>query len=221
MAKQKIEKSYDRDYGPVVLWLDDIKEIYERLKATASDVEISNKDYKFDNLESVINYFDGHTQYQMVVSASKPYVRYSCHRHGSSLRVGSGPSSAELFLELDEIIGRRQRKPKWAYSWWIMLVLMALGPLQFLFLEDTARRLGILAIQLILFAWFMRAMFIGLRRGSVIHMVKRSEAPDFLKRNKDQLLMMVISALVGGILTFAGTQLKDKFFSASSTIAPP
>jgi hypothetical protein len=48
VAKQKIEKSFDRDYAPVVLWLDDIIAIYERSKESAKDVEISNSDYKFE-----------------------------------------------------------------------------------------------------------------------------------------------------------------------------
>jgi hypothetical protein len=78
-------------------------EIFDRIKAVANSVELSNNDYKFDTLDNAVNYFDGHKQYELKITASKPYLVYTCGRHGNDLYIGADPSSAQLFLDLNEI----------------------------------------------------------------------------------------------------------------------
>jgi hypothetical protein len=51
------------------------------------------------------------------------------------------------------------------------------------------------------------------------------ERMSFFQRTKDQLALIVISAIVGGIITFAGTRLTDRIFKVGPervhTAAPP
>jgi hypothetical protein len=42
-----------------------------------------------------------------------------------------------------------------------------------------------------------------------------------MERNRDQVLMIVISAIVGGLITLAIGQLKDRFFPPSPPTSSP
>jgi hypothetical protein len=135
---------------------------------------------------------------------------------GPSLYVSSGEKSAQLFIEIDEILTRYQRKPRWAYSSWIMFPVLILGPAQYA-VPDIELRLGVVSVQFLLFVWAMRAAFIGIRRGIVVRMQRRSEAKGFFERNRDQLILFVITAIVSGLLGFAGGQIKDRFFPSTNS----
>jgi hypothetical protein len=53
MDKVKIEKKFTKKYGPVVLWWDDVVELFVTVRESASDVEISTEAYKFSTLEAL------------------------------------------------------------------------------------------------------------------------------------------------------------------------
>jgi len=216
MTKVKIAKSFSRKYGPVMLWLDDAQEIFDRVKGTAESVEVANDDYTFATLESAKEYLGEAPRYVFKISSSRPYMSLDGDRTGTSLYVSSGEKSAQLFIEIDEILTRCQRKPRWAYSSWIMLPVFILGAAQYAVPNDELR-LGLLSVQFLLFAWYMRAAFIGMRRGMVVRMQRRSEAKGFLDRNRDQLILFVITAIVSGLLGFAGGQIKDRFFPSTNS----
>jgi hypothetical protein len=49
----------------------------------------------------------------------------------------------------------------------------------------------------------------------VLRFQRRIDTKPFFERNRDQLVMMIISAIVGGLLTFAASKIKDQIFPAS------
>jgi hypothetical protein len=216
MDKVKIEKKLTKRYGPVVLWWDDVVELFEAVRASAKDIEISTENYKFSTLEAAKEHFGETPQHVLKITASSPYVSVDGDKIGISVYVGSGPASAGLFLELDQVLSKRQRKPKWMYSNWTMLPPLALGPVQYAF-SGVGLRLGLLGLQLAFFVWFLRAAFIGMKRGTVVYSRRRSESKGFVSRNKDQLALMIISALVGGAVAIGGAKVKEMYFPTTPT----
>jgi hypothetical protein len=212
MAKTKIEKKFRKKYGPIVLWWDDVTEIFESVRAPAKNLEISTNEYKFSTLETAKEHFGETPQYVFKLTASTPYVNLDGDKMGTSLYIGEGAASAGLFLELDELLSKRQRKPRWMYSSWLILPALLLGPLQYA-TNGLTLRACLVGLQLVCLAWYLRAAFVGMRRGIVVHAQRRSESKAFFSRNKDQLALMIISALVGGLVAIGGTKVKEMYFS--------
>ena len=50
---KKRSQSYSAKLKPVVLYFDDLEKIVEILKEISNDVEISTKEYQFENIEEV------------------------------------------------------------------------------------------------------------------------------------------------------------------------
>src|SRR5262249_6932321 len=137
---------------------------------------------------------------------SSPYGEIKFSRLWTRLYI-----SSDLYTELDHILSRCQRRPPILHTYWIIVPSILLGLVGILLglLPDKGSSLSLLglsapswtaALQLFLTPWFLWVVFLQVRRHSVIHLVRRSAARPFLERNRDQLWMMVISAVVGGLL---------------------
>lgn len=207
MAKTKIETTYAAKYVPLVLWWDDVTEIFEILQADAKAVELETSQYKFTTLDVAKEHFGDTPQYDVKISASSPYVRIS----EGSLHVGAGPSSAKVFLEIDKLLKKRERRPKWTYKSWLIIPVIFLGFATFATTGEFVRA-GLLGLQVAFCAIYVRAAYLSMKRGMAVYPRRASEKRGFLQRNRDQLLMYVITAIVSGVLGFAGAQLKDRLF---------
>ena len=215
LSKIKIEQKYVSRYSPIVLWWDDVTEIVELLQGNAKAVEIETSQYKFTTLDVAKEHMGAEPQYDVKLCATSPYVNLD----SSSLYVGAGPTSAQIFMELDKILKRRERRPRWLHSSWLMVPGFGLGLVAFAFALDETTKSILLVIQMIFTCLFLRAMFMGMKRKMVVYTQKRSEMRGFLQRNKDQLLMFIITGVVGAIVGFGISQVKDRYFP--TTVSAP
>jgi hypothetical protein len=213
LSKTKIEQKYSAKYVPTVLWWEDVTEIFETLQANAKAVELETAKYKFTTLDIAKEHFGTSPQYDVKFSSSSPYVNLE----PGSLYVGGGPSAAQIFMEIDSVLKRRQRRPRWIYGSWLIIPSIGLGLVTYGIAGDTAKY-TVLTVQVIFTLLYMYSVYVGLRRAMVVHPQKRSEVPGFFGRNKDQVLMYVVTTVLGGLLTFAGIQLKEHFLSTAPTI---
>jgi hypothetical protein len=211
LPKIKIEPNYTAKYVPVILWWDDLTEIFEILQANAKAVELETAQYKFTTLDVAKEHLGDAPEYDVKISASSPYVRLEA----GSLFVGSGAASAQIFLEVDKILKRRERRPKWFYANWLVIPGLVLGVVAITKMDDTTKNI-LIAIQIFFTALFVRSIFMRMKRGLVVYSERSVEARGFLQRNKDQLLMFILTALVSGFLGFAGSQLKDRLFPTAT-----
>ena len=76
----------------------------------------------------------------------------------------------------------------------------------------------IVGVQLVLAVWYLWVSFIRLRQNAVINLQRRREARPFFERNKDQLLILLIGAVVGGLITFAGVVVKERFYPSAPAV---
>ena len=207
MEKLKKQKSFGRSYRPIVIWLDDLREIIATVKENARDVHISTEDYLFTTIEELTEHLGSQLQFEMEITSSVPYVRIQFHRQWVKMDVASGPQSAQLFHDIDAILARRQRSI--FYSWWWFVVIFVAGAAARLFPEQAGPITG---VQAVFALWCFWVCFISLRRTAVINLQRRSEARPFYERNKDQLTLLLIGACIGGLVTFGGVVAKEYFY---------
>jgi hypothetical protein len=214
MEKIKKQTTFTRSYRPVVIWLEDLEEIVSILKEAAKDVQISTEDYHFTSVDKLKEHYGSLTQFVMDITSSSPYVNIDFARRWMTVRVSPGAQSAQLFHEIDAILARRQRSIFYN-SWWSVVPILLAGPAAYFF---RAQAQVIIAVQLVLAVWYIWVVFIGMRRTAVINLQRRSEVRPFFERNKDQLVLLLIGSVIGGLITFAGVVMKERFYPSAPTV---
>src|SRR4051812_6476656 len=104
MPTLKKEKTFRKEYSPVVLWLEDLQRIAEVLGSKGGSVEISTEDYRFDSVEDAAQHFGQRQQLQLNISTNKPFAQVEFARLWTKVYVSSGLDSASLYYDLDEIL---------------------------------------------------------------------------------------------------------------------
>lgn len=222
MKKVKQEKSFRRSYWPLVVWFDQLAELLAVMKEAGNEVSITVKDYQFDTIEELREQFGVGSLRELKLSITKPFAYLEFSSTWVIAYVSSGPHAPKLFFELDEILSRCQRKPTFLYSQWLLL---ALGIGEYFLLSsdkfsNSAFDIAILLLAAFLAPWVIWVGFIRTTRTSLIRLQRRFEAKTFVERNKDQLIILLIGALIGGAVTFGGVVLKERFYP-SATVAQP
>jgi hypothetical protein len=152
----------------------------------------------------------------MEITSSSPYVRIQFTRLWVNVHVSPGPQSAQLFHDIDVVLARRQRSI--FYSWWWLVPILTAGAAARFFPEQAG---AITAVQLVFSVWYFWALFVTMRRTAVIDLQRRSEARPFFERTKDQLILLLIGSLVGGLVTIAGVVIKERFYPSMPTVNVP
>jgi hypothetical protein len=216
MQKRKKQKSFGRSYRPVIIWLEDLAQIVSILREKANDVHISTEDYLFATVEELKEHFGTQTQFAMEVTGSIPYVRLELNRWWVKLHVSAGPQSAQLFHDIDSILASRQRRFSFLYSNWMVLPILIGGGVARFFPEQANS--PIVGVQAVFAVWYLWVLFIRMRQSAVVNLQRRSEVRPFLERNKDQLLLLLIGGIVGGLITFGGVVAKERFYPSAPTV---
>jgi hypothetical protein len=223
---RKVEKTFERSYHPVVIWFDDLAAIIETLKQRVGGVQLRTENYRYDSLEELKEHVGGQTQFALEIVGSKP---------GGSLSVSlelkrmslvklwvfdpqGGPEAAQVFHEIDDTITGCQRRPAQLYSGWALFFgLLALVALPYVMARNETTERGLLVAGSMFFLWSIWVIFVSACWSAVIRLQRRAEVRPFLARNKDQLLLLLIGAIIGGCVTFASVVLKEHFYPSTTT----
>jgi hypothetical protein len=217
MKPIKKDQSFSKEYYPVVFWREDLEELTEAMSALGSGVTLSTERYEFESLEDAAKYFGSRVQHEFKIgSKASPWAEVQFSRTTTHLHVYRGSDSVKIFHELDEIVKRRQRFAAPAYNMFLVITVAFVGAAVANLPEKTVGLWSIVP-GLLTFPWFIWAAFMRMRRNSVLIFQPRSQARPFFERNKDQLLMYLITFVLGGLLVFVSTQLKDRLFPPSNT----
>jgi hypothetical protein len=210
----KRSKSYSREYRPVILYLDDVNAIITAVNA--KEMEIYNENYRFSSLEELKEHF-GPAEINIITLAFlKPSVSVEFLKYTARVFVGSDPNSGQTFHEVDEILARCARKPAIIYSFWFGLFGAAPGfvPLFVKHNEGWANTATGCWVALF-FGSVCWASYVRFRRYATVYLVRRHERKSFWQRNSDQIVMQVITLIIGAVLGIAGTQLKEHYFPSN------
>jgi flagellar biosynthesis GTPase FlhF len=75
MQKIKKQKSFESSYRPVVIWLEDLAELFAVMKENAEEVGVTTDDYRFGTIEELKEHFGSQTQFQLrIVDSSQRFA---------------------------------------------------------------------------------------------------------------------------------------------------
>ncbi|WP_029585113.1 hypothetical protein [Bradyrhizobium sp. URHD0069] len=222
---RKVEKSLERSYRPVVIWIDDLAEIIDTLKRHPREIDIRTADHRYEGLDDLKEHVGGQTQFDLTISSSSgsgPSVSLELKRMAVRLWVfdpRGGPEAAQIFHEINEVITRCQRRFAALYSLLLMFAIVPFFLLTQFFLVQQSELSAARAASVVgsvVSLWFLWACYVIVRCKAVIKLQRRSEIRPFIERNKDQLMLLLIGAIVGGLITFAGVVAKEHFYPSAT-----
>ena len=108
-----------------------------------------------------------------------------------------------LAAQIEDILSKRKSYLRFFANPWApnLFSLICLILIFSLFKELKTQLYLFLVYILFIVLWGLWGFRIDTRRHSLIYLYDDSSASSFLKRNKDNILISVISALIGGIIT--------------------
>lgn len=206
----KIARHHSKSYYPVVLWLDDLQDIYEVLRSSSDHITIESKEHRFESISDVAAHFNSRTINYLKISSYSPHVSLELFPLWVSVWAdGDKKDKPNPFYPIDRILSARQRKFPFLYSFVSFWILLGIDQLASAFVPlympySIYPKLAALA-------WLIWLGWVRMRSCATINLVPRASARSFWERNRDQIFLALISGLVGAILGVAATKLSDRF----------
>ncbi|AZP13550.1 hypothetical protein [Undibacterium parvum] len=214
---EKLDKPQTKDYDPLVMWACDLEEIFSVLN-NCTKIEFVADHVKFESVEEFVKASKGRNPKVVKIKTSEPYLTIDLYHRWAQLYVSSSELLASgLFHKIDSILSRCERKPKFFYRYgWVFGCSLILPNIFYLSQLKSYRYLSYWSGSLIIL-WLSYVAFIQLWRFSVIHPMYREARLNFFRRNKDSLVIALISAMVGAVGGVGATKIADRVWPSTST----
>ena len=198
-------------YSALTLYRDDLEEIIRIFNPNKNEgvISLSDDDYEYDSLDELKS-CKGVKVNQLAISQSVRAIRLALGSDGSYLHLIQPTAESEIaFYKAHEYL-----KSKEGWSWIPSPVEQALYTFIFAGLAVVSVIAGIKKNH-IYFVAAVPAFFLGMwlfarpQRGNrpVIRLVNRADAPSFFRRKKDELVLLIVGALLGAVATLLATLL--------------
>ena len=207
---KKIVKSYCEIIKPVKLYLDDLTEIVEILKGACEEVCIQIEDVQLDDLDEISS-LRKEVIFDISVRGYEPYVSVEMKPHTIHLYIQEDtPESRGLLEKVKTVLLRCRRFTLFLDNApYIFGTLLGFSIGIFVILKERPMVFGILNLALFM-AVVLSFKFVfneKLKHYTTVVLKYKIETPGFFKRNKDRILLALISASIGAIVTYILTLL--------------
>jgi hypothetical protein len=143
------------------------------------------------------------------IDIRNPYVNIELNRLWARIYVGSSKAeSAGVFYQIDRVLKLRQRRFGFIYRQAFIWTLIAINASFAALTLGTKVKLPVdlrMTWNIFFVAAFSYISWVTLRKSAVIIAAKRSESVGFFVRNRDNLVVALIAAVVGAAIGIWGT----------------
>lgn len=207
MKLEKIKKSIKKDYKMPHLYLDQLIEIEDCIKeAGYKNYDITSGDYKYQNINEIpkdtkaTNEFSLHIGFLYLILSLYQSNAYFEIRDNSLKSIG-------LFNKIDKILRGCERKVLWFFSIIGIYGLVTIAFLVFFVyfleeIENTILDLTLFSILVLFIIWAPIAWYFHFKKYSIIEFIAKDKKQNFFIRNKDDLIKIIITAVITGIVGF-------------------
>lgn len=206
MKKQKV--ALNKDYNYLIVFLDDLKEIEELFKKHGSgDIYITTNGYEYESIEELTTHLSQQKIKNIELSVHDPLVYLDINRSSNRLYSSANcDSSIAVFHNINDILSKCQPKMSWLYNDKLLIFISILGVLLSPFVAKIPENyISIVSVWFLLYCYYIfRVIFF---RPSKILLINRHTQKNFFQRNKDKLILSLITV----ILTILGTLLVQKY----------
>jgi hypothetical protein len=207
---KKIGKSLSKNYLPVKLYLNDLFNIEDILKMYSNSIEIEAEGYQYSSIKELSEQLNINQITELKIIMSQPYTEINFYQQWAYIFVVADDiRGARLFIKLDELLKNKRRPLCFFYNYFfinfIWTFIFSLN-----FFVDKYRIPYILLCVLGGF-WIIWAIFVRMRRHSLIIIAKDNGFVKFWMRKKDDIIINIMTALIAAALGVFGTLLVQHF----------
>jgi len=198
-----------KNFQVLHLYRDDLEAIENILTSElkAKGFTIANDKYEYASTKEI----DQHTlpSNNLEIKTFPPYTSITLEKSGARIYFSENSLAEEgAFIEICSIIKNRQRKIIHIISNPLLVSLLSFLMLTFSrevprkTLNNNAFDLAFITYASLVFIWFMFSFYIRWRKYSTVDFVKKSQRPNFLNRNRDQIALNIVFTVLGTFLGF-------------------
>jgi len=210
---KKVKKEYIKYYPFLRLYKKDIEEIIKLFKQNCKSVEIYIDEYKLDDISEIKDIDKQKVSYFHISSTLQAYLSLSSKSANFVLINEDDLKLRGLETKIDQIFAGRKSAWDILNSPWVFIphiiitvcvIIWWLSSLTFLSLSLTflASTVGVMILGFFPLCISYLLKYIDSNKHCVIFLCNPEERSNFFKRNKDRLIIGLIGAFVGGIITF-------------------
>jgi hypothetical protein len=199
---EKVKQPFRKEYPILRLYKSDLEEIFNLFKDNYQKIEIVADGFKLDDI-SELNKIKKQEIVDCKIFAPDPYLYVEFLRISAIIYLSDEDDLTQRGLadKIGEILSRRKSPLRFLVTLWAEIPFLLIY-FVLLFLIKDIKVAGITLLGFILFIslWGIWGYRVNTKKHSVIYLYDPS-ASGFFKRNKDNILISVISALMGGFIT--------------------
>lgn len=190
---------------PCRLYLEDIIEIESLFKQHCESYAIETDKYEYENLAELMG-----TRIKSVdefeIGGRNPNIRFTFHRSGSSITSYAEKGEIDPFAYLlrDKITSKSSKLIFMAKSnQYPLLIYICATASAIMFINSKAISTSVfLLLMIAYFVYsFLFQLYLDIPRHTIIYFCNKGEGGGFISRNKDKIILIVLSAIIGSIVT--------------------
>ena len=207
---KRIPQRLSYKLGPIHLYLDEIEKIIEHLRSGAETVDVDAGEFHLEPTDKLAD-IKGAEIHDLTIESSNPHIAVQLWpRSAELIAYRDDPNTRGLFEVIkDELITHQRLFSGFHRYPMAGGVTLGLSPSVLLFLPiPTAQRLIATALMFALGVLMSLPVLRILHKSySTVVLRYRAERPSFWQRKGDEILIALISAIIGSLLTLGITKL--------------
>jgi hypothetical protein len=213
---EKIKKPLRMNYPIVRLYKSDLDKIFNLFKDNYPKIEIVADGFKLDDI-SELSKIKKQEIVDFEISAYNPRLSVDFSGNSASIYLSDEDDIKlrGLAAQIGDILSKRKSPLRFLASFWLEIPIGMIALLIYFnalsLIKDTKFQvMALLGFVLFMILFGILGHRIEEKKHCLIYLYDRSSAPGFFKRNKDNILIIVISALIGSFLTLVSAWLLKK-----------
>lgn len=190
------------------LYIDDLEQIVEVLQELVTDIEISTDEYTLTDIGELSKSNKEYFTF-LKLATRDPYISTDLKPDGIWLYIAKDDTvSRGAFEKIKQILVKRKRPFAWLLHNSVipgLFIGLALG--WGLVQGSFVGRLLAISALILGVSWFWYGHRDRFEKYSLIIRKHRIEAPNFFKRKADEIVLAIIAAIIGSLLTLVVTKL--------------
>lgn len=210
---KKLIKSYSVYLKPVILYIDDLDKILEYFKEVSDTIIIQTNEYELTDIEEIKNINNDKLKY-LYISTSNQGISLNIDNNVSIYISEDTPILRGALEKIKQYLSKRQRKLMFildnvvVYNLFVILTIYVVSTN----FKKGNIYLGVFGIccLIIEIIW----VWVNLKSDyhSIIYLKKKNDYPNFFKRNKDKLIIVIITAILTLVTTLILQPILNKIF---------
>jgi len=205
---KKLKKPLTKDLPPIKLYLDDLEAIFYVLEQKVKGIDITTEDYKLEDIKQLKSLEIRKIHY-LSIRCNDPYMSIEFRGNSASIYFAEDSTyNRGILSEIEDILNKRKAfLGRFFASNWATFVLGGFSGFSFVVMLAMLRNESLayfwLFVGLVLLSIFfsVHSFRLGLWNYCTIALSKRKEENSFWKRNRDPILVAIIAAIAGSLVT--------------------